>query len=359
MKVEQNVSLLPYNNLKVNIKTKYFVEIKTPQEVIDFLKDPNYKKLPYYILGLGCNIFFTKDYPGVILKVDIKGKEIVAEDKKFVTIKLGAGEDWIELVDWAVKKNYAGIENLAFIPSSLGGAAIQNIAAYGQVFEDCFVELEAINMKTGKLETFSKKRMQYKYRDSILKDEWNNDYFVISVTIKLKKGGSADTTYWSYKHSSIEAELEKEGKKPPYTIQDVHAIITKMRKEKFPYPSKRGTTGSFFINPFVTKEKLKEIAKKIPNIQYYPVTKMQYPKNVAPGKVKSDYVKIAGGMLIDQGLGWLGKRVGTVQIHPHHGITLISDPKTDPQDVLKLVKLIQDAVLDEFGVKLGLEVKKV
>ena len=61
-----------------------------------------------------------------------KGIEIQEQTKKEVLIKVGAGEVWHDLVLWALKNDYSGIENLALIPgASVGAAPIQNIGAYG------------------------------------------------------------------------------------------------------------------------------------------------------------------------------------------------------------------------------------
>src|SRR5690606_39444775 len=82
----------------------------------------------FLIIGDGSNTLFSKDFEGLVLKMNIKGKEIIEENDEYVLFKVGAGESWHEFVEYCVNRNLAGNENLAYIPGTVGAAPIQNIA---------------------------------------------------------------------------------------------------------------------------------------------------------------------------------------------------------------------------------------
>ena len=110
---KENVSLKPYNTFGIEAQTKYFYKISNTIELKEILaKDKN---LPFRILGGGSNILFTEDFDGLTLLIANKGKSVLKETSKTVTVEVQAGENWHEFVIWCLKHNYGGIENLALI----------------------------------------------------------------------------------------------------------------------------------------------------------------------------------------------------------------------------------------------------
>ncbi|MCK7536423.1 MAG: FAD-binding protein [Marinilabiliales bacterium] len=60
-------------------------------------------------------------------------------------MEAGAGESWQDLVDYAVSKGLAGIENLTLIPGTVGAAPVQNIGAYGVEAADVIERVTCIS----------------------------------------------------------------------------------------------------------------------------------------------------------------------------------------------------------------------
>ena len=147
MKVVKNISLKNLNTFGVDVKSKYFVEVYSEEglkQVLNSEEFPNQQKI---ILGGGSNILFTKDFDGLVIKNSISGMKILDEDNKSVIVEAGAGVIWDELVKYCIDKNIGGIENLSYIPGTVGAAPIQNIGAYGQELEETFYELRGIYMQ--------------------------------------------------------------------------------------------------------------------------------------------------------------------------------------------------------------------
>ena len=92
-----------------------------------------------------------------IIKIEIRGIEIEKENDNEIFISVGAGENWSNFVDWCVKRDYGGIENLSLIPGNVGSAPIQNIGAYGVELESVFYSCNAISIDEKQLKNLKMK----------------------------------------------------------------------------------------------------------------------------------------------------------------------------------------------------------
>ena len=151
MNIIENYPLLKLNTFGVDVKAKYFTSINSINELIELTKTNVFKDLELLILGGGSNILFTKDFDGLVILNNIKGKEIIDQNQQSIFLKIGAGENWHELVMYCVDNGWGGIENLSLIPGNTGTAPMQNIGAYGVEIKETFIELEALEISSGKI----------------------------------------------------------------------------------------------------------------------------------------------------------------------------------------------------------------
>jgi UDP-N-acetylmuramate dehydrogenase len=355
METQEGISLKPYNTLAIDVNAAKFIELESERDVKEVIGSGLLENNNYFILGRGSNTLFTDDVDGVVLYMNIEGKEIIDEDNKRVVIEVGAGEDWPEFVEWAVDKGWSGLENMAYIPGTMGAAPVQNIAAYGQVFEDIFVSLDAYNLNTGEKKTFKPEECDFDYRRSVFKNP-DNDFLITKVRIELSKDPKFDTNYHSrYAYESLTKWLEDTAERP-YTPKDVANAVTQLRKYKLPeWDGEFGTCGSFFVNPFVTIEKFKELSEKIDELQHYPVTKMEYDRIDWHDTGKDDVVKIPAGRILDE-LGWRGKWIGNVGTFDRHALLVITNRKASGEEVKDYTDKMKEDVKDNYGVELKSEV---
>ena len=152
--IKKNISLKNYNTFGIDAKTKYFSEISNEKDLIEKIK--KCKKTPFRILGEGSNILLTKDYNGFTFIIKNKGINILQENESEIAVEVQAGENWHDFVLWALEKNYAGIENLALIPGTVGAAPIQNIGAYGVELKTVFKSCRALEIETLTFKIFNK-----------------------------------------------------------------------------------------------------------------------------------------------------------------------------------------------------------
>lgn len=333
--IQANISLKAYNTFGIDVKAKHFVTMSSTEEIIEFcrkhLKD--YQK--HLILGGGSNILFTKDFDGIVVKIENKEIEVVEEDEKHVFVKAAAGEIWDELVEFCVKNNYGGIENLSNIPGTVGAAPIQNIGAYGVELKDAFVQLEAIEIITGKTKVFSKTECEFGYRNSVFKNKLKGLYIITSLTLKLSK-----TPTLSFEYGAMRDELERLNIENP-ELKDIRQAVINIRSAKLPDPDTIGNGGSFFKNPVVENKKLESLKQRYPGIPSY--------------KQDKHNVKLAAGWLIDQ-CGWKGKRIGNAGVHKDQALVIVNHGDASGKEILSLSEEIQDSVFDKFGIPLVPEV---
>ena len=152
MVIKNDFPLQKLNTFGLNVTAKHFVELNSTNEVFEFIKSERQNKERTLILGSGSNLLFTKDFDGIVIKINIGGIHVVKEDEHHFWVKTGAGVVWHDLVESCIKANFGGIENLSLIPGTVGAAPIQNIGAYGVEIKDTFEALEAINLETGERE---------------------------------------------------------------------------------------------------------------------------------------------------------------------------------------------------------------
>jgi len=177
--IEENISLKPFNTFGIDVKAGYFARFSSTIELNQILNE--YRKIPFLIIGGGSNLLLTKDFEGIVLKNEIKGKEIISETDHEVTVKIGAGENWHEFVIWSIENGFGGIENLSLIPGSVGASPMQNIGAYGVEIKDVFDHLFAYHIETGVTHRFSLEECQFGYRESVFKRALKNQYVITEV----------------------------------------------------------------------------------------------------------------------------------------------------------------------------------
>lgn len=338
MTIQENFSLQSFNTFGLAVSARYFVAVKTIAELQQILAHPLYGQMPKFILGGGSNVLFTKDYEGLVIKINIKGIEKIKEDDHHVWLQVGAGENWHQFVLYCIENGYAGLENLSLIPGTVGAAPMQNIGAYGVEIKDVFEELEAVGIKDGSLRTFSNQACQLSYRNSIFKEALKNQYIIVSATFKLNKEPIFNISY-----GAIQETLEKLGIKT-LTIKAISDAVIHIRQSKLPDPAKIGNAGSFFKNPSIERslyDKIKETFSAIPGYDQ-----------------PDGLVKVPAGWLIEQ-CGWKGKAIGNTGVHSKQALVLVNHGNAQGAEIKQLSEAIQLSVKEKFDISLSPEVNIV
>ncbi len=319
----------------MDVRAAHFAAFGSTEELLSLLQEPTLVRQPPLILGGGSNVLFTKDVTGAVLKNDIKGISKVAEDDQFYYIQAGAGENWHAFVMYCVEKGYAGIENLALIPGSVGASPMQNIGAYGVEIKDVFHALEAVHILDGHTRTFVADDCAFGYRESIFKNKYKQSYVITSVTYRLSKKPSFAISY-----GAIEQQLEKMQVKE-LSIRSVADAVMTIRQGKLPDPAILGNAGSFFKNPTISTTQYQALKAAFPSMVAY-----EQPNHT---------VKLAAGWMIEQ-CGWKGYRNGDAGCHNQQALVLVNHGKATGEQIYQLSEEIIRSVASTFDVTLEREV---
>lgn len=338
--VTTTCDLAPYNTLHVSAFAERIVEISSLSQIKDEIAAGTFQK-PFLILGKGANVLFAKDFPGTVIINKTTGWAISRETDTDVYITAASGQSWIDLVSETTAKGLSGMENMAFIPGTVGAAVVGNIAAYGQNQEDFFESAIAIDLHTGKEKTFSKSDCQFAYRESIFKHELKNQYFISSVAYRLSKTPKFNFSYSDIrKKDSILSELDTFANQP-FAPADVARAVTQIRMRKLPHWDQVGTAGSFFKNPVLSKSQVSTLKSQISDLQTYPVD--------------DSSEKIPAARLIDE-LGWRGKQIGNVSTAENQALCIINLGGATGAEIFAYSESIREDVKKNYGIELEYEV---
>jgi UDP-N-acetylmuramate dehydrogenase len=335
MTIQRNVSLKPYNTFGIDVKARAFAEAETIEQLRELLQTDEFREMTKLILGGGSNVLLTADFDGLVIKNSIRGIELLEENDEQVQVKVYGGEVWHDFVLYAVERDWGGVENLSLIPGSTGAAPMQNIGAYGVELEEVFDHLEAINLTTGKLETFTHEDCRFGYRNSIFKQELKGEYIIVSVTLLLEKNREPNISYRALQ------EYLSDIPKDEIDIAKVSEAVMAIRKNKLPNPDEIGNAGSFFKNPEVDQQTFEALQQEHPDIPHYPLSN---------GKEK-----IPAGWLIEK-CGWKGQKRGQVGSHDKQALVLVNYGGGSGQAIKQLADDVRASVKETFGIELTPEV---
>ncbi|AWW32533.1 UDP-N-acetylenolpyruvoylglucosamine reductase [Echinicola strongylocentroti] len=335
MNIQENISLKPYNTFQIDKKARFFVEVNSAEEIKEALTLAKDQRLPVFILGGGSNILLTKDIFALVIKINIKGIEVIQEDEHHVWAKVGAGEIWHDFVNHAIRLQWAGVENLSLIPGTVGASPMQNIGAYGVEIKEVFDHLEAIHRKTLTSTTFDKDQCHFGYRESIFKNVVKDQYIITHVIYKLSKKPTFNISY-----GAIRSTLDSMGIGDDYSIKDISDAVIQIRQEKLPDPALLGNAGSFFKNPVLSKDHFNALKKQFPEIPHYPH---------AAG------IKVPAAWLIEKS-GWKGRTFGNIGVHKNQPLVLVNYGNGEGEAIKALSERIQKDIKERFGVVLSPEV---
>ncbi len=335
MALLQDHSLRSYNTFGIAVSARHFAAIDQLEDLSALQQLSEYQTMKKLVLGGGSNILFTENFEGLVLKVGLKGKTVVEEDDHKVVLKVGAGENWHEVVQYAVERGWGGIENLSLIPGNIGAAPIQNIGAYGIELKEVFQELEAVNLETRERLKFKKSDCRFGYRDSIFKRELKGKTLITSVTLVLNKQPAFKTSY-----GAIEKELQAMGVQE-LSIRAISEAVINIRQSKLPDPKEIGNAGSFFKNPVIPTTQFEALKQTFPEIVGYPAA--------------AGTTKVAAGWLIEKA-GWKGKTFDQYGVHKRQALVLVNYGEANGKAIYDLSTEVLRSIQAQFGIELEREV---
>ena len=280
-------------------------------------------------IGGGSNLLFAGDPDGAVLELSGRRVRVLEDDGERAIVRADAGTVWHGFVMQTLTEGYAGLENLALIPGTVGASPIQNIGAYGVEVREFVHAVEAFEPASGQWRRFDNAACAFAYRDSLFKREADR-YLIAAVEFALPRRAAPKLDY-----AGIGEELAARGIAAP-TPRDVAEAVIAIRRRKLPDPAVLGNAGSFFKNPIVPAAQAEALLAQHPAL----------PVFRGDG---ADTRKLSAAWLID-GCGWKGHRDGDAGVSAAHALVLVNHGGASGAQLLDLARRIAESVRERFGV---------
>lgn len=285
-----------------------------------------------FVLGGGSNVVMHARPRRLVARVELRGIRLLRDEPEARVVEAAAGEPWHGFVDQCLRQGWAGLENLALIPGTVGAAPVQNIGAYGLELDQRLEGLTAWDLHAARRLDLAPEACGFAYRDSLFKRSGAGRWLILAVRFRLPKAWRPVLDYPDLRdHPAL-------GGAP--TPRAVFDAVCEIRRRKLPDPAVLGNAGSFFKNPVVPATVAADLRARCPGLPIYPQ---------ADGAAK-----LAAGWLIEQA-GWKGRRLGPVGMHERQALVLVNHGGATAADVLRLAQAVRDAVHARFGVTLERE----
>ena len=330
MKLQKNIALKQYHSFACEEIAAFFTIVTTKETLIEAIEWAKDNDQPYLILGAGTNILFSKQFDGLVIKMELNGIQKLQETSSEIILKVGAGENWSHFVSYCVQKSWGGLENLSLIPGTVGVAPIHNITAYGVEVGEHIVSVDAFDTIKHEWVTLTKHDCAFSDRSSIFNQE-SKRYIICAVQFKLSKQPLLRTDY-----GDIKAVLHQRGISSP-SVESIAGAVVYLRSTQWPDPKKLGNAGHFFKNPTITTTQYDHLILQFPSLMAYPIHDHTY--------------KIDAGWLIEA-CGWKGVTKNQVGTYQNQVMVIVNNGAAKGQTILDFSEAIIQSVLNKFGVQL-------
>lgn len=247
------------------------------------------------ILGEGANLLVGDEgIDRLVVSLQSPGFKDIEFDPSGL-VRAGAGVSLPRLISESVKRGLSGIETLAGIPATLGGAAVMNA---GGAFGELSTSVRTVFAvdRAGREHAFRRELIDFGYRQSYL-----NHLIITGVELSLE----------------------------PRDAEECRAELKRcMDYKTASQPLKEKSAGCVFKNPVLTED-------------------------LADLGVEGQ--RVSAGMLIDRA-GCKGMRVGGASVSSVHANFFVVEPGAKAQDVIDLIGRVRQRVIDVFGVALDREI---
>ncbi len=331
--IKEQVPLAPLTTFQIGGPAAYFVPARSNIEVFTAFEFAKEKDLKVFILGGGSNVLINdKGFEGLVIKVELKGLEIVEDEADTKILIAGAGESWEKVVERACTEELWGIENLSGIPGTVGGAVVQNIGAYGAALSEVLKWAEVLDTLTGEVIRYTNEECRFDYRDSVFKK--NSDLVVLRAAFKLSLTPKPNISY-----KDLAALFSTTA-----SLTAIREAVIRIRKGKFPDLMLEGTAGSFFKNPILPASEASALKEKYPDMPLFTIP-------------ETDGVKVPLAWLLDNVLHMKGASIGGARLFEKQPLVIAAARNTLSTEVKALAQKVKNEVKEKFNLHIEEEVK--
>ena len=179
-----NEPMKKHSTFGIGGKAKVLLLPKKSIEIRNILKYSSDNNINTFFMGSGSNLLISDDgFDGILISLKRSFKKIEFSDKGDIVV--GSGVMLRRMVKEAINRNLKGLESLAGVPGTLGGALFMNAGAYGGEISKYFVSAKIMNMKGEEIEVL-KDNINFSYRAST----FPRDCILLEACFKCEEGNS-------------------------------------------------------------------------------------------------------------------------------------------------------------------------
>lgn len=299
-RVERRCSLRKYVLLRAGGPAERLLRVAEASDLAGAAILCQQHQMPSTVLGWGSNVLpADKGVPGMVLineakRIEIEGDRVIAD----------SGCSFQELFLKVAQRALTGLEYAVGIPGSLGGALVSNAGAYRSNVSEFLTRLEVV--ESGVLQWIAPERMEFAYRDSILRRADPPSIVIVRVEMRLPQGKAKDIY-----DEAREYQRQRISKQPP-----------------------QASAGSFFKN---VNDPL--LAETLPSL---------------PKRLREAGVVPAGFLL--EAAGMSGSRCGGAMFSPRHANFIVNARNATAGEIRTLAEIAKHRVRQRFGARLDEEV---
>lgn len=295
-----------HTNFRIGGPAKYFVEVRSIEELKLVLSIAKTNKIVTAVIGGGSNMLVSdQGFDGIMIKLLMR--EIHVDKNR---VQAGAGVPMILLARKVAEECLTGLEWAITLPGTVGGAVRGNAGCFGGETQDRLTE--AFVLSNGEVVVRTNAELAFGYRESAIK---HSSDIVLSATFDLMPG---DRDY-------IKQTMDEN-----------------LAKRKASQPLDAGSAGCMFKNYDIqSDDELQRIQSKI-----------DLPSEVSVSR------RVSAGWLIDQ-LDLKGFEMGGAKVSTVHGNFLVNSGTATADEVVQLIAFIKMRVRDAYGIILQEEVQYI
>jgi UDP-N-acetylmuramate dehydrogenase len=303
LRVRRGVSLAGYTRFGIGGPADVLAETACEGAFLDAVRALRAAAAPFVVIGGGTNLIVADEgFRGTVLRYTSEQIEAGGSTRR---AHVGATLDAV--VNFAVSRGLAGLETLAGIPGSLGGAVYGNAGAYGHSIDE---RVRAVRFFDGEqVRTADREDCRFTYRESVFKRR--RDWILLAAEFEMTPADAA-------------------------AMRETAAGIVHTRNQKFPPTMK--CAGSIFKN-LLAAELPSRVAAQVPE------------SKVREGKVPAAF-------FLEQA-GAKGRSRGDIRVADYHANLIYNDGAGTASDLVALIAELKDRVRDRFGLDLEEEVQYI
>ncbi|MBU0637051.1 MAG: UDP-N-acetylmuramate dehydrogenase [Patescibacteria group bacterium] len=304
-KIIKNKILAPLTTFKIGGPAKFFIEIKSTEDLIEAVNWAKIKKEKINILGGGSNVLINDlGVDGLVIK--LSNANLIVDNNELIC---DAGVSLAQAVRAAIGNNLTGLEWATGIPGTIGGSVYGNAGAFGSNMAMIVKNVEVYDMKNNTVFILSNQQCQFDYRESVFKQK--NNLIITKVCLVLVAGQLIEikkltNQYLTYRNNS---------------------------------QPKSFSAGSIFKN--LTIEYIRSVNQNLAQ------------QAEEAGAVKAN--KIAASWIIDK-LGLKGKQIGFAKISEKHAGFILNNEQAKSQNIIDLINFIKQQAKERYNIQLCEEI---